>query len=159
MPRASVIIVARNEEANLKKALAALARQSRSVRLPLNRATELARVLRVSEKLKQELGRDPFAETLYVFTNRRRTAVKCLTWERNGFCLWHKQLEAERFQWPLHRAEALLSLTGQPIRLTIPGCSVLVGEFASNVGEAYEPVTPQSPLSAAARWTLNRWEN
>ncbi len=39
--------------------LAALARQSRSVRLPLNRATELARVLRVSEELKQSLGRDP----------------------------------------------------------------------------------------------------
>ena len=39
--------------------LAALARQSRSVRLPLNRATELARVLRVSEELKQRLGRDP----------------------------------------------------------------------------------------------------
>ena len=27
--------------------------------------------------VEQELGRDPFAETLYVFTNRRRTAVKC----------------------------------------------------------------------------------
>ncbi len=39
--------------------LAALARQSRSVRLPLNRATELARVLRVGERLKQDLGRDP----------------------------------------------------------------------------------------------------
>ncbi len=39
--------------------LAALARQSRSVRLPLNRATELARVLRVREDLKQSLGRDP----------------------------------------------------------------------------------------------------
>ncbi len=39
--------------------LASLARQSRSVRLPLNRATELARVLRVTEELKQSLGRDP----------------------------------------------------------------------------------------------------
>jgi RNA polymerase primary sigma factor len=39
--------------------LAALARQSRVVRLPLNRATELARVLRVSEELKQKLDRDP----------------------------------------------------------------------------------------------------
>jgi RNA polymerase primary sigma factor len=39
--------------------LASLARQSRSVRLPLNRATELSRVLRVSEELKQSLGRDP----------------------------------------------------------------------------------------------------
>jgi RNA polymerase primary sigma factor len=44
--------------------LAALARQSRSVRLPLNRATELARVLRVSEGLKQELGRDPTSEEI-----------------------------------------------------------------------------------------------
>ncbi len=39
--------------------LAALARHSRSVRLPLNRATELARVLRVREELKQTLNRDP----------------------------------------------------------------------------------------------------
>jgi len=39
--------------------LAALARHSRSVRLPLNRATELARILRVREELKQNLDRDP----------------------------------------------------------------------------------------------------
>jgi RNA polymerase primary sigma factor len=39
--------------------LAGLARQSRAVRLPLNRATELARVLRVTEQLKQDLDRDP----------------------------------------------------------------------------------------------------
>lgn len=44
--------------------LAALARQSRSVRLPLNRATELSRVLRVSEGLKQKLGRDPTPEEI-----------------------------------------------------------------------------------------------
>jgi RNA polymerase primary sigma factor len=44
--------------------LAALARHSRSVRLPLNRATELARVLRVSEELKQSLGRDPTAQEI-----------------------------------------------------------------------------------------------
>ncbi len=42
--------------------LASLARQSRSVRLPLNRATELARVLRSSEELKQKLARDPTTE-------------------------------------------------------------------------------------------------
>ncbi|HKK26980.1 MAG TPA: RNA polymerase sigma factor RpoD/SigA [Gemmatimonadota bacterium] len=41
--------------------LAALARQSRSVRLPLNRATELGRVLRAREQLRQELRREPSA--------------------------------------------------------------------------------------------------
>lgn len=60
----------------------------------------------------QERGRDPFADTRYVFTHRRRTAVKCLAWERNGCCLWHKPLEAERFRWPLYREAARVSLTG-----------------------------------------------
>ncbi|MEJ2311086.1 MAG: sigma-70 family RNA polymerase sigma factor [Gemmatimonadales bacterium] len=44
--------------------LAALAKQSRSVRLPLNRATELARVIRVREDLKQSLSREPSSEEI-----------------------------------------------------------------------------------------------
>jgi len=71
--------------------------------------------------VEQELGLDPFAETLYVFTNRRRTAVKCLAWERNGFCLWHKHLEAERFKWPLDREEAVVRLTGQELHWLLDG--------------------------------------
>jgi len=39
--------------------LAALAKQGRSVRLPLNRATELARVVRVRSELRQTLDREP----------------------------------------------------------------------------------------------------
>lgn len=39
--------------------LSALARHSRSVRLPLNRATEMSRMLRTRSELRQELGRDP----------------------------------------------------------------------------------------------------
>jgi RNA polymerase primary sigma factor len=39
--------------------LASLAKHSRAVRLPLNRATELARIVRVREGLRQTLGREP----------------------------------------------------------------------------------------------------
>ncbi|MGH7541134.1 MAG: sigma-70 family RNA polymerase sigma factor, partial [Gemmatimonadota bacterium] len=39
--------------------LASLAKHSRSVRLPLNRATELARIVRVREDLRQTLRREP----------------------------------------------------------------------------------------------------
>ena len=42
--------------------LAALANQGRSVRVPLNRASDLARIFRERERLKQELGRDPSTE-------------------------------------------------------------------------------------------------
>lgn len=44
--------------------LAALAKHSRSVRLPLNRATELGRMIRVREELRQELRRDPTPEEI-----------------------------------------------------------------------------------------------
>ncbi len=39
--------------------LAALANQGRAVRVPLNRASDLARIFRERERLKQELRRDP----------------------------------------------------------------------------------------------------
>ena len=71
--------------------------------------------------VEQELGLEPFAETVYVFANRRRTAVKCLAWERNGFCLWHKHLERERFKWPLEREEAVVTLTGQELHWLLDG--------------------------------------
>jgi transposase len=71
--------------------------------------------------VEQSLGLDPFAETLYVFTNRRRDAVKCLYWERNGFCLWHKRLEQERFRWPLHLDGAVVTLSGQELNWLLDG--------------------------------------
>ena len=71
--------------------------------------------------VEQSLGHDPFAETLYVFTNRRGDAVKCLYWERNGFCLWHKRLEQHRFQWPRHHEGALMRLTGQALNGLLEG--------------------------------------
>jgi RNA polymerase primary sigma factor len=42
--------------------LASLANHGRSVRVPLNRASDLARIFRERERLKQELGRDPNTE-------------------------------------------------------------------------------------------------
>ena len=47
-----------------------------------------------------ELGHSPFGDALYVFTNRQRNKIKALYWHRNGFCLWYKRLEQERFRWP-----------------------------------------------------------
>jgi RNA polymerase primary sigma factor len=44
--------------------LASLANQGRAVRVPLNRASDLARIFRERERLKQELRRDPTLEEL-----------------------------------------------------------------------------------------------
>ena len=50
--------------------------------------------------VEQHLGQDPFSGDLFVFCNRKRNMIKILYWEKNGFCLWHKRLEKQRFQWP-----------------------------------------------------------
>ncbi len=50
--------------------------------------------------VEEGLGLDPFAETLYVFANRKRDKVKILYWERSGFVVWYKRLEKARFPWP-----------------------------------------------------------
>ena len=47
-----------------------------------------------------QLELDPLSGHLFVFCNRRRTMVKVLYWDRNGFCLWQKRLEEEFFHWP-----------------------------------------------------------
>ena len=47
-----------------------------------------------------DLEEEPLDGTLYVFTNRRRTATKMLIWTHGGFVMLYKKLERGRFLWP-----------------------------------------------------------
>ncbi|MFQ5680154.1 MAG: RNA polymerase sigma factor RpoD/SigA [Gemmatimonadota bacterium] len=58
--------------------LAALAKHSRAVRLPLNRATELARVVRTREELRQEMGREPTMREIAAVTGLEAATVDML---------------------------------------------------------------------------------
>jgi transposase len=51
-------------------------------------------------RVEQVLAADPFARRVYAFTNRRRDRLRLLYWDRNGFALWLKRLEKDRFPWP-----------------------------------------------------------
>src|SRR5262252_4459417 len=44
--------------------LAAIAKQGRTVRVPLNRTADLSRIIRTAESLRQSLGREPTAEEI-----------------------------------------------------------------------------------------------
>ena len=46
---------------------------------------------------KHGLHQDPISGHLFVFINRRGSYLKCLYWDRTGFCLWAKRLERGRF--------------------------------------------------------------
>jgi len=46
---------------------------------------------------RQGLGQNPLDGSLYVFVNRRGTQMRVLYFDRSGFCVWSKRLEAGRF--------------------------------------------------------------
>jgi transposase len=57
--------------------------------------------------VSQQWSLDPFAGHMFAFSNRRRTVVKVLYWDSNGFALWQKRLDRDRFCWPESRDEVL----------------------------------------------------
>jgi transposase len=46
---------------------------------------------------RHAMGRDPLDGSLYVFVNRRGSQMRVLYFDRSGFCVWAKRLEAGRF--------------------------------------------------------------
>lgn len=43
-------------------------------------------------RVRGTLASDPLSGHLFVFYNRRRTALKCLYWDTGGFCVLYKRL-------------------------------------------------------------------
>ncbi len=48
---------------------------------------------------KDCLGQDPLCGAVFVFRNRRRTAIKVLVYDGQGFWLCQKRLSTGRFSW------------------------------------------------------------
>jgi transposase len=72
----------------------------------------------------EELEQDPFSAHVFGFCNRRRDQVKLLYWKRNGFVLWQKRLEKDRFPWPREGEEAVVELSGRELNWLLDGLDV-----------------------------------
>ncbi len=48
---------------------------------------------------RSRLQADPFSGAVFLFCNRRRTAIKAIVYDGQGFWLCHKRLSSGRFQW------------------------------------------------------------
>ena len=58
---------------------------------------------------RQGLGLDPLSGAMFCFINRRATQMRVLYFDRTGFCIWAKRLEAGRFlsDWSCVRSQEM----------------------------------------------------
>jgi len=71
---------------------------------------------------KQYLKADPFSGALFVFRNRRRTAIKVLAYDGQGFWICQKRLSAGRFRfWPAEAGDAASSLEAHELQVLLMG--------------------------------------
>ena len=76
----------------------------------------LARVCR------EQLRQDPFRGILFVFRNRRATAVKIIVYDGQGFWLCQKRLSKGRFGWwPQNGSSATKALEAHQLSVLLSG--------------------------------------
>jgi len=71
--------------------------------------------------VENEMELDLFSGYLFDFCNR--TTVKLLYWDRNGFYLWMKRLEKDKFQWPKSDAQSI-SISRREFSWLLTGLSI-----------------------------------
>ncbi|MGF6648761.1 transposase [Paraburkholderia sp. GAS33] len=74
--------------------------------------------------VEQAMRLNPMTSALFVFGNRRRDRIKILGWGGNGFWLFLKRLEADRFTWP--SGGETISLTVEQLHWLLDGIDLAV---------------------------------
>lgn len=79
---------------------------------------------------KQQLQRDPFNGHIFIFRNRRKTSIKILNYDGNGFWLCQKRFSKGKLKWwptTIYQADniraielAIMLQQGHPFDVSIP---------------------------------------
>jgi transposase len=87
------------------------------------RATDLRKSIDgLCGEVRNYLGCETMDGTLFVFYNGRRDKIKLLFWDRDGYWVFYKRLEAGTFQMPLITAETTrITLTSSQLQLILSG--------------------------------------
>jgi transposase len=75
----------------------------------------------LASEVQRVIAQDPLSGHLFVFFNRRRTMVKVLYWDRNGFCLVCKRLERGTFWLPEATPNGVLEMEAGELGLLLEG--------------------------------------
>jgi len=70
--------------------------------------------------VRQALGHDPFAGTIFVFRSKRADRLKILVWDGSGLVLVWKRLENGAFRWP-PISDGVMRLTTSQLAALVDG--------------------------------------
>lgn len=107
--------------------------------------------------VRQQLARDPFDGSIFVFFNGRRDRIKVLVWDRNGFWLLYKRLERGTYE-KLRSVEApRLSLTRAELSMLLDGISLELGKKRPHFADVHRiDGRERQPQGPASRPTAQR---
>jgi len=70
------------------------------------------------------LEQDPLSSHLFVFCNRYRDKIKILYWHNNGFWLFYRRLEKQRFWWPRNNEQVSVEISNRELSWLLEGLDV-----------------------------------
>ena len=80
---------------------------------------------RLAERVNAVVGENPQSGHLFVFRSRRGDRLKILVWDRDGFVLWYKRLEAGVFKMPrVENGARAVELRASELAMILDGIDV-----------------------------------
>ena len=73
---------------------------------------------------REELHQDPLTGDIFIFLSRRRTHIKLLRWEGDGFALYSKRLEQGSYELPKAGDENSFLISHKELLLILQGISL-----------------------------------
>ncbi len=90
---------------------------------------------------RSRLGEDPFSGSVYVFRNRKGTAIKSLVYDGQGYWMLYKRLSTGKFRWwPRRGDEAVTPLQAHELQVLL--CAGDPG--GTQAAPAWRPVTQRA---------------
>lgn len=75
--------------------------------------------------IKSQMALNALGGSVFIFMNRRRTQVKLLLWEGDGFSIYYKRLEKGTFELPITNNQIVtVTLDARQLQFILQGISL-----------------------------------
>ena len=88
---------------------------------------------RLAKLVKSEANLNPLSGEAFVFLSRCRKRVKLLYWDKDGYALWYKGLEAGVFR--VEHKDGYEEITGVDLKKLLSGVELSRIKFPKNISE------------------------